>query len=288
MGTLDALRTWGDRNPTAAGDDWRIAQGNGWQREDDDMPAVRAAARAGLPLTSVDATRLYGHQDATRNTSIRSNQDRVDFTRPDGPARNLFIEQRPRGDRLVYILLRELTELNADDGRLGHEWYERNRATLTVDRGSDFITRIRAKIGEVQARQSEPVAVTRTAWAEWRELAARLVEVGGHTGARFAVATEAGSDNDLAFWWIVRHADQGGMVKYFLRQVIGGQGAVQVRMSPEAMVSIARKIMATGAREAMLRFGQELGSCGHCGRTLTNQASRERGIGPVCAGNKGW
>ena len=30
------------------------------------------------------------------------------------------------------------------------------------------------------------------------------------------------------------------------------------------------------------------GSCGHCGRTLTNEESRARGIGPICAGKMGW
>jgi uncharacterized protein DUF6011 len=33
----------------------------------------------------------------------------------------------------------------------------------------------------------------------------------------------------------------------------------------------------------MVRYGQELGECGHCGRTLTDEASRAAGIGPVCA-----
>jgi hypothetical protein len=39
---------------------------------------------------------------------------------------------------------------------------------------------------------------------------------------------------------------------------------------------------------AMLRYGRELGHCGHCGRTLTNEESRARGIGPICAGKMGW
>lgn len=36
------------------------------------------------------------------------------------------------------------------------------------------------------------------------------------------------------------------------------------------------------ARQAMLRYGRELGKCGHCGRTLTDEESRAYGIGPVC------
>lgn len=35
-------------------------------------------------------------------------------------------------------------------------------------------------------------------------------------------------------------------------------------------------------------YGREIGACGVCGRTLTNEESRERGIGPVCAEARGW
>jgi hypothetical protein len=47
-----------------------------------------------------------------------------------------------------------------------------------------------------------------------------------------------------------------------------------------------RKIVALIAADphaAMVRYGHELGECGRCGRTLTDEASRAAGIGPVCA-----
>lgn len=40
-------------------------------------------------------------------------------------------------------------------------------------------------------------------------------------------------------------------------------------------------------REAAALFGQLVGSCGRCGRELSNDGSREIGLGPVCA-TKGW
>jgi hypothetical protein len=46
-------------------------------------------------------------------------------------------------------------------------------------------------------------------------------------------------------------------------------------------------LIARDPEAAMRRYGQELGSCGHCGRTLTDENSRAAGIGPVCA-DKGW
>ena len=37
------------------------------------------------------------------------------------------------------------------------------------------------------------------------------------------------------------------------------------------------------AEGALTRYGLELGACGMCGRTLTDEESRARGIGPICA-----
>ena len=46
--------------------------------------------------------------------------------------------------------------------------------------------------------------------------------------------------------------------------------------------------IAVDPQRAMLDYGQQIGSCGHCGRTLTNPESIERGIGPICAERMGW
>lgn len=59
---------------------------------------------------------------------------------------------------------------------------------------------------------------------------------------------------------------------------------------PVSRVTRARVLAAieTDPQAAMLRFGQLIGQCGHCGRTLTDPDSRERGIGPVCLAKLGW
>lgn len=219
----------------------------------------------------------------------------VDTANPDNPGR--YDDGEPMRDaqeRLVWVLLnRELRPINPAAADAGQKWFDAEKAKLTKVQASAWIDRIRAmiKAGPTAPVHTEAAPVVDTpkadAWATWRKLAAELIEVGGPTGARFAVATEAGSDNDLAFWWIVPGKDHN-TGKFWLRQVIGGQGAVRVRMSVEAMISIANKIIETGAKDALLRFGQELGSCGHCGRDLTNQESRSFGIGPTCRANKGW
>jgi hypothetical protein len=52
--------------------------------------------------------------------------------------------------------------------------------------------------------------------------------------------------------------------------------------NPATKAAILAEI-AKDSYAALLRYGQEIGSCGHCGRTLTDEDSRARGIGPICA-----
>lgn len=46
--------------------------------------------------------------------------------------------------------------------------------------------------------------------------------------------------------------------------------------------------IAADPRAALERYGKELGVCGICGRTLTDEESRSIGIGPVCIEKGGW
>lgn len=59
------------------------------------------------------------------------------------------------------------------------------------------------------------------------------------------------------------------------------------RTSPAARDLFLAKIVEAGPEEASKLYGQEIGSCGRCGRTLTDQESRDYGWGPVCRG-KAW
>ena len=89
-----------------------------------------------------------------------------------------------------------------------------------------------------------------------------------------ALAPTSASDNDLAFWFIGER---------FVYQVIGGQGRVyQAPKVAKAVLARLAEMSDDEVKAAMVAYGLELGHCGACGRELTNQASRERGIGPVC------
>lgn len=47
-------------------------------------------------------------------------------------------------------------------------------------------------------------------------------------------------------------------------------------------------MIANDPQAAAERFGQEIGACAICGRTLTDPTSRAIGIGPICRDGVGW
>jgi hypothetical protein len=91
------------------------------------------------------------------------------------------------------------------------------------------------------------------------------------------------SDGDTAFYQ-VKNGRKPGVV--FIDLVIGGgySGASSKRMpvANKQRKAILHKIIEAGVIEAAERFGKELGRCYACGRELTDETSRELGIGPDC------
>lgn len=103
----------------------------------------------------------------------------------------------------------------------------------------------------------------------------RTVELNGLPEGRYAVPTEDGAENKLAFYNVTERG-------VFL------QLSDALHPVPQAVEqAIIAKILLDPA-EAARTYGRELGACGVCGRTLTNDVSRGYGIGPVCRKNTGW
>jgi len=140
-----------------------------------------------------------------------------------------------------------------------------------VVRGEAAATRNGASREDLrQARQASA--------ADLRRPGACDLEPGG-----YAVPSRTGR-NDLDFWWL----DRPGAGKWdgwtFASRVIGGHPDQRVSRG-EQKEALARLMALSPAEraDARSRFGRELGNCYVCGRTLTDEASRAAGIGPVCA-----
>lgn len=145
---------------------------------------------------------------------------------------------------------------------------EDNAGQLTMSRASETIEILKAERNELRAAAQAASAAEKpvTSWPEIPK-------------GRYAVETDEGH---LAFYQV--RVREGKMAVYLqtsdeLRKLPGGTA-----------LAVLCKIEAAGIEEAMTRYGKELRICGApmCGRTLTNEESRERGIGPVCATKMGW
>jgi len=102
---------------------------------------------------------------------------------------------------------------------------------------------------------------------------------------RYAIETESGAINELAFYKVDRPTEGRWAGKVFVKLMISDG---EQRLSWATTKTVLAKIAEVGAAAASARYGHEIGECGVCGRTLTNDESRERGIGPVCAAKNSW
>lgn len=102
---------------------------------------------------------------------------------------------------------------------------------------------------------------------------------------RYALDTQVHAVNGTAFYKVDR-PETGRWAGYvFVKQIIGSD---EQKLSMKQGRAILARIAAVGAEAASARYGHEIGECGICGRQLTNDESRARGIGPVCAAKAGW
>lgn len=130
-----------------------------------------------------------------------------------------------------------------------------------------------------------PQPISRPTWQDNKRTATAKVlasrpEVDVPAG-RYALASERG----VRFYRVDRPT-QGQWAGRTFVKVQAGDVDHNIRNYNDRQ-AILREI-AADPKEAMLRYGREIGSCGHCGRTLTNDESRAAGIGPICRGKMGW
>lgn len=103
------------------------------------------------------------------------------------------------------------------------------------------------------------------------------------SAGRYAVENE----EDILRFYSVQRPTEGRWKGYVFVEVWASDERHPIK-GWAAKKSILEKIMAAGVQAAAERFGQEIGACAICGRTLTDPTSRSIGIGPVCRGMTGW
>lgn len=104
-----------------------------------------------------------------------------------------------------------------------------------------------------------------------------LPELPDVPAGRYAVENE---DGDLRFYHVNRPTEGKWAGRTFVKvQASDDLHAVRGKAAASVLAKIAADVDTAGRR-----YGQELGVCGDCGRTLTDAESRARGRGPICEG----
>lgn len=90
-----------------------------------------------------------------------------------------------------------------------------------------------------------------------------------------------GRDGRQTDFYRVDQPDEGKWKGWtFLNMVIGGKPAQAIKNWDRGWEVL--ELIAANPSAASIRYGLEIGRCGKCNRHLTDQISRERGIGPDC------
>jgi hypothetical protein len=141
--------------------------------------------------------------------------------------------------------------------------------------GSQFITTYK-DLPRVTAAMAEAIAPTADE-SEIRETPAPVADrrdAQGVPAGRYAVE----EDGTLKFFRVTEGKGRWAGRTFLEIQASDDRYAVR---NPERRAAILKTI-AEDLLDAERRYGQELGKCSRCGRTLTDETSRAYGIGPDC------
>jgi hypothetical protein len=95
----------------------------------------------------------------------------------------------------------------------------------------------------------------------------------------YAVQSATGN-NDLDFYRVDRPEEGRWAGRTFVKRVIGGHP--NQKLWGAQAVQALKQIEKAGVEAARQKYGVEIGQCWRCNRHLTDELSRERGIGPDC------
>lgn len=144
---------------------------------------------------------------------------------------------------------------------------------ISLRRASEFIGRLKEAPAKTVEQQWE---LDSTEWPDVPEGRYALAEASNHVTIKF---------------YKVDRPTEGRWAGYtFLSAGAGGPHGDpdwHPIKAPAVKRAILERIEQDPAGAAKL-YGTELGHCGVCGRTLTDETSRAYGIGPVCRANTGW
>lgn len=222
--------------------------------------------------------RMYRAVDGEHGVRDLPGPPRGDGMIHTGP--DVFIEVRPKADRYVYVLLRDLTRLDADAGAAGHTWYEANRPTMTVANGSKWIDRLKAKIASYAGLPVvAPAPVTTPLPAPGKMAYDAYQDI---VDGNYAIQADGQKTH---FYRVSRKEGKGQYAgRTFLNvQERASDGLFKI-YNWGTRQQILTAIRTAGPEASRLMFSARLGRCWNCYKSLTDEDNpyKIHGLGPDC------
>jgi hypothetical protein len=169
-------------------------------------------------------------------------------------------------------------------------------ARLATDRQLAFITRLQAERNLITgpAPTGNPAGLTAreasalidTLLATPRPAATPTVaQIPTTTVPQGFYAVDGAGHQPIDFYRVSRPTEGRWAGRVFVDTVIGGRRNSPVRVGARQVLA---RIEAAGPLAAAQRYGLEIGRCGRCNRRLTDEVSRQIGLGPDCRALVGW
>lgn len=159
--------------------------------------------------------------------------------------------------------------------------YTKGKVQVKVPRGGNILTV--AQKPAVQYRYEAPEFPDSTKYAYGARLVREKVEFPKVPAARYALENLPGYGNIVGFFEVRDGKGKWEGFQFMDRLVGGGVGDfVKYPVKGAAKAILLRKI-ADAPQVAAKKFADEFSVCARCGRTLTDDTSRARGLGADCA-----
>lgn len=155
-------------------------------------------------------------------------------------------------------------------------------AALAAER-EEARARVAAEQAERQALEEARQAARADAIALSRDLFARAGVIGQSKPDVHVAITNVTGSNDLDFFRVVSRNPRFAPL---VARVIGGRPDEALTVQ-ESVAVLERLALTDDIPGALAAYGREIGRCGRCHRTLTDQDSRAAGLGPDCASKIG-
>ena len=191
----------------------------------------------------------------------------------------------PSDAQVGYVLGLQAERVMPDDWKVKYDGHQPD-ATGDVDLRDMDKSEVSALIGMMKLFKRKDKAATQPSWT----MPAGRYAL--HLSEPQANIRKVGQGGDTAWYFFqVDKPTEGKWAGYtFVKRLIGGgdDGGYRKVETSRTMRDRVLPLIERDPQKAMLDYGLHTGSCGHCGRALSNPESLARGIGPICAGKMGW